>query len=282
MSLKTHGIREVHANRDAYDFAAEEIRTVGYTVIDSGLSPADLVTLREKVDAIYEEQLRDVGGEEALVQIRDADVARCLAGYDDWFVHLAAHPALMEITRRLLGDYFILMSQNAIINRPTGTHYQQTWHRDLNYQHFVSSRPVAVSALYAMDDFSEHTGGTLVLPASHKVEAFPSVEFAAKHELTLSAKAGSILVFDAMLFHRSGRNQSGSIRRALNHIYTLPLIKQQISIPRVLGGRFREDPFLRFFLGYDTETADSVREWRELKLGVARQSQDAADAKTRA
>jgi ectoine hydroxylase-related dioxygenase (phytanoyl-CoA dioxygenase family) len=164
------------------------------------------------------------------------------------------------------------MSQNAIINRHTGEHYQQTWHRDLNYQHFVSSRPLAVSALYAVDDFTEMTGGTMVLPASHKIEAFPSVEYAEKHQVTVNAKAASIIVFDSMLYHRSGLNRSNGSRLALNHIYTLPLIKQQISLPRSLGGRFRDDPFLRFFLGYDTETADNVQAWRELKLGMARDS----------
>jgi ectoine hydroxylase-related dioxygenase (phytanoyl-CoA dioxygenase family) len=168
------------------------------------------------------------------------------------------------------------MSQNAIINRPTDAHYQVTWHRDLNYQHWVSSRPLAISALYAIDDFSDLTGGTLLIPASHKSEEFPSPEYIAAHQVGLTAKAGSILVFDAMLFHRSGTNRSQIIRRAVNHIYTLPLIKQQISFPRMLNGKFGDDPWLRYFLGYDSETGDSVQAWREHKLGIRRTAPAAA------
>ena len=85
-------------------------------------------------------------------------MARCLIGYDDSFAALAAHPAIVAVLTRLLGDYFVLMSQNGVINDPADDHYQVTWHRDLNYQHFVSSRPLAVSALYCIDEFSEETG----------------------------------------------------------------------------------------------------------------------------
>jgi ectoine hydroxylase-related dioxygenase (phytanoyl-CoA dioxygenase family) len=267
--IRTHGVREFQRNADRYDLCVEEIRTIGYTVIDSGYSPEQLDAIRRKIDAIYEQQVREIGGAENLQRMNDADLARALLAYDDLFLDLALHPGIVEITKRLLGEVFILMSQNAVINRPTDAHYQVTWHRDLNYQHWVSSRPLAISALYAIDDFSELTGGTILIPASHKMEPFPSPEFAAAHQLHVSAKAGSILVFDAMLFHRSGTNRSDHVRRAVNHIYTLPLIKQQISFPRMLNGKFSDDPWVRYFLGYDSETGDSVQAWREKKLGAA-------------
>jgi ectoine hydroxylase-related dioxygenase (phytanoyl-CoA dioxygenase family) len=267
--MRTHGVREFQRNSDPFDLCVEEIRSIGYTVIDSGYSADHLQTIREKIDVIYEQQVREIGGIENLAGINDADLARALLAYDDLFLDLATHPGLMTITKRLLGDVFILMSQNAVINRPTEAHYQVTWHRDLNYQHWISSRPLAISALYAIDDFSDATGGTLLLPSSHKSEAFPSAEYTALHQVGVTAKAGSILVFDAMLFHRSGTNHSQIVRRAVNHIYTLPLIKQQISFPRMLNGKFSDDPFLRYFLGYDSETGDSVQSWRERKLRVA-------------
>jgi ectoine hydroxylase-related dioxygenase (phytanoyl-CoA dioxygenase family) len=267
--LRTHGVREFQRNADAYDLCVEEIKSIGYTVIDSGYTPQQLETIRRRIDAIYEQQVREIGGAENLSRVNDADIARALLAYDDLFLDLATHDGIMSITKRLLGEVFILMSQNAVINRPTDSHYQVTWHRDLNYQHWVSSRPLAISALYAIDDFSDVTGGTLLIPASHKVEAFPSDDYARKHQIAVTAKAGSILVFDAMLFHRSGSNRSNNVRRAVNHIYTLPLIKQQISFPRMLNGKFGDDPFLRYFLGYDSETGESVQAWRERKLAVA-------------
>ena len=264
--IKTHAVREFERHEDADDLLVEEIRRVGYTVIESGFSADELQLIREKIDLVYERQLAEIGGESHLHRINDGNLARCLVGYDDYFLRLAAHPRLVAICTKLLGEHYILMSQNAIINRPTGEHYQVTWHRDLNYQHFVSSRPLAVSALYCIDDFNAETGATFLLPASHKAEKFPSEEYVRRHERQMVAPAGSVLVFDAMVYHRTGHNRSGRVRRAVNHIFSLPLIKQQISLPRMLGGRFSDDPFLRQFLGYETETADSVQHWREFKL----------------
>lgn len=268
LALKTHAVREFHSNESDIDFCVEEIRRVGYTVIDSGYSEAELANISERIDRVYETQLEELGGEN-LKRINDADLARCLIEYDDYFVKLATHPTLLAIVSKLLGEYFLLMSQNGIINRSSDEHYQVTWHRDLNYQHFVSSRPLAVSALYAIDDFNEETGGTRILPASHKAETFPSHEYVQKHEMLMNAKAGSILVFDAMIYHRTGENRSGRTRRGVNHIYSLPLIKQQISFPKVLKGKYSDDPFLRKFFGYETETADSVEKWRQFKLRMA-------------
>lgn len=274
--LKTHAVREFHRNTDSFDLNAEEVRNLGYTVMDGGYEPAQLQVLRDKIDAIYEQQVAEIGGEHELKRMNDADLARCLVGYDDAFLDLAIHPDVIAVTRRLMGDHFILMSQNGVIIRPSDEHYQTTWHRDLNYQHWVSTRPLAISALVVIDDFSETTGGTVLLPCSHKSELFPSAEYTSRHQKVIEARAGSILLFDAMLYHRGGRNRSANIRRAVNHIYTLPLIKQQISFPQVLAGKYSDDPFLRFFFGYDTETGESVQEWRKRKLATAPRSEGAA------
>jgi ectoine hydroxylase-related dioxygenase (phytanoyl-CoA dioxygenase family) len=265
-TLKSHAVREVHQNKTEAEAHAEEIRNIGYTLITSALADCDLQLARDKIDRIYELQIREIGGEEQLRRINDANIGRGLIAYDDFFLKLAIHPQILSVTTELLGEYFILMSQNAIINHPSDEHYQVTWHRDLNYQHFVSSRPLAISALYCIDEFSDTTGGTCLLPASHKVEAFPSPEYVMNHQKTMSAPAGSILMFDAMVFHRTGANRSRGARRGVNHIYTLPLVKQQISFPKMLRGKFSDDPFLRKFLGYETETGESVQEWREAKL----------------
>lgn len=39
--------------------------------------------------------------------------------------------------------------------------------RPVLYQHYVSSSPLAVKALFCVDDFTHENGSTFVLPASH-------------------------------------------------------------------------------------------------------------------
>jgi ectoine hydroxylase-related dioxygenase (phytanoyl-CoA dioxygenase family) len=248
----------------------EEIRISGYTIVAGAVSESELQLVRAKLDEIYEAQVRDIGGEQRLGEINDVNVVRLLLAYDDYFLQLALNPSVLAIVERLLGDYYILMQQNGIINLPNLENYQVSWHRDLSYQHFVCTRPLAVSALFCVDDFSTESGGTHVLPASHKIESFPSQEFMEKHQQCINAQAGSVLIFDSMLYHRAGYNRSNFTRRALNHVYTLPFLKQQISIPEALQGKFSDDAFLAKFLGYESEPGKNVTQWREMKIARSR------------
>lgn len=264
-----HGVLECRENHDDFDAAAEEICNVGYTVMDSGFAADELQSIRARSMAVYDRQLRECGGEDNLQRMNDAWVARCIISYDDYFVRLAAHAQLLSLVGRLLGDNFILLGQNAIINQPDGKHHQAVWHRDLTYQHFVSSRPLAISAVFCIDDFTAVTGATAVLPASHKVEAFPSRQFVEKHQQTVAAPAGSIIVFDSMLYHRGGDNRSGRTRLGINHIFVLPFFKQQIDLPSALGGKFSDDPRLRRLLGYDSAAPASAYLWRKARIDRA-------------
>ena len=43
-----------------------------------------------------------------------------------------------------------------------------------------------------------------------------------------------------MVFHRAGENRSGRPRRAVNHVFSTPIIAQQISLPDALERQLRE------------------------------------------
>lgn len=266
--VKTFGVKEFSRLSSETDRCVEEIKLVGYAIMRDVLSGSDLEAAREKMDRIYRTQLDEMGGEHQLAAINDTYNARCLLAYDDYFLSLATNARVLAVVEKFLGDYFILMLQNGVLNAPNAGDRQNAgyWHRDLNYQHFISTRPFSISALFCVDDFSEETGGTYVLPASHKTEAFPSKEFVTQHERVVNAKAGSIAIFDSMLYHRGGHNRSRNVRRAINHMYALPFIKQQISLPKILNGKFRESVFLSKFLGYESEPDESVVEFRKRRI----------------
>jgi hypothetical protein len=261
-----YGIRERAAEADALAFHAERIRTIGYSVLDSGISRQDIDRLSASLDAILERQVQEFGGVDQLLRIGDAHTARCPLVYDDGFVALVRHPMLLRLCRLVLGEYVQLMQQNGVINQPGVSHAQGAFHRDLPYQHFVSSRPLALSALFCIDPFRVETGATTVLPASHSSERFPSDDVAASLETPIEAAPGAFIVFDSMLFHRAGVNRSERPRRAVNQVFTVPIVAQQISLPAALQGRFADDAELWRLLGYEAAPAASVAEWRERRL----------------
>lgn len=265
-STGAYGVREREQDGDALAFHAERVRTIGYSVLDSGISREDVYRFGTSLDAILERQVQEFGGMNRLLSIGDADTVRCPLAYDDRFVELVRHPTLLRLCRRVLGEYVQLMQQNGVVNRTSEDHPQRAYHRDLPYQHFVSSRPLALSALFCIDPFRVETGATTVVPASHLSERFPSADVTASVETPIEAAPGAFIVFDSMLFHRAGSNRSGRPRRAVNQVFTVPIIAQQISLPAALHGRFADDPELARLLGYEAAPAASVADWRERRL----------------
>jgi len=262
-----YGVKEQQTANTKLDVHLEEIRVFGYTILDSGFDHVALADFKSRLDNILARQSAEAGDDGVLASIGERNTARALLAYDETFLKLALHPQIQEICRRLLGEYFILMLQNATINPPNEErHHQSAYHRDLPYQHFVSSRPLAVNALLCLDPFSRDTGSTFVLPCSHKAEAFPSDDYVRKMELPITAPVGSFIVFDSMLYHRAGLNISENHRYAINLCYSLPILKQQISLPALLGGKWSENAALARLLGYESEPVHSVLEWQQQRL----------------
>jgi ectoine hydroxylase-related dioxygenase (phytanoyl-CoA dioxygenase family) len=250
----------------------EEIRIRGYTLIENVYMPDELKYAKEKISSIYSQQIEALGGEENMSGAGDLNIARQLLVYDDFFLKKARHPLVMEIVRIMLGDYFILYQQNGNIHQPNVENTTAPWHRDLTFYHYTSSRPLAMSCLHLITESNELTGGTPMLPGSHKIDALPTYKYLEKNQVLIPAPAGSIWLFDSMMFHRSGFNSSNETRYSINHMYTLHLMTQQISLPRMLNGRWKDDESLRGFMGYNCMQQDSVENWRLEKINNPRKS----------
>ena len=265
----THGVVNHAAPAHADGPHLEALRFDGFTLVPSGLTPGELGALRQRLEAVYDRQVAEAGGEDALARCSDLDVARCPLAYDDVFVSVAANAGLLDVVSAALGASFVLLQQNGLLTRPATANYHARWHRDLTYQHWVSSEPMAITALLAVDDFTRESGATFVLPASHHRPEFPSDEYVARHERVLEAPAGTFLVLDAMLFHRAGRNLSGRPRRAVNHLIGRPFLGQQFDLPGMLGDRYAGDPLLSRYLGYRWRPQADVLSWRAQRMAPA-------------
>lgn len=266
-----YGVKEQLQSETAAECAAEEVRVRGWSVVRSGLSSEQLDDLRERLDTIRLRQREQVGAAALATMGEDAFIRLPLA-HDSAFLELARHPEVLAVMERIFDGYFILMLQNGVWNDPEADQrYLLSYHRDLPYQHLVTSRPIAVNAMFCLDEFSPRSGGTVVLPGSNRIESFPSDAYIAANEMQLSAPAGSFVLFDAMLYHRAGRNHGERVRRGVNMVYSLAFLKQQISLPDALGPGPASDPQLRQLLGYESAPSKDLGAWyaaRRARFGL--------------
>ena len=264
--MRSYGILEQTSVTDDIDKAVESVRGIGYAVINGDYDQGQIERLSAAFGRAHHEAARAHGGMDALRAIDEHNTIRLPLAYEQEFVELARNERIAAICSRLIGDYFVLNQQNGVTNPArTETYSQGAWHRDLPYQHVVLSRPIAVGALFCIDEFTNTNGATRVLPASHRHEAFPSESYVEAHATTVEAPAGSFIVIDSMLFHTGGQNTTETARRGVNHVYTTPIIRQQIEIPAALGDSFTTDGKLRRLLGYDVQTPRSIADYLNMR-----------------
>lgn len=248
------------------DEVVEQVKALGFAILDSGYTAVEMQGIAAAFDRTRKDYL-EIHGEAHLREIDEFYTVRSpLTHGGDEFLRLALNANLLSALKQLISGKFIINQQNGLVNPSRETYNQAAWHRDLPYQHFVSSRPLAINALFCVDDFTRENGATYVLPASHKSEDFPSAEYIQKNAIQVEAKAGSFIVLDCMVFHAGGFNHSDRVRRAINHVYNIPYFKQQINIPRNLK-HVELTAEQRDILGFDYMEPDSISDYFATRKG---------------
>ncbi len=261
---RSYGITEAPATPadPALALALEELARNGFTALEQAIAPPVVAEMRGALDRLLAAQTARFGGPERLGRINDAGQARALLEEEPVFLELLRQPRLDAVVEALLGAAALVMQQNGIVMPPEAAeHHQQSWHRDLPYQMWVASKPIALGALCALDDFTVESGATFFLPGSHLHAQFPSTAYAERWAMRALAPAGSIVVFDAMCFHRGGRNLGQRPRRAVNTLFGVPLLAQQVAFTAKPG----MDAKLRRRLGLDYQPQPSADAWREAR-----------------
>jgi len=265
--IESYGVLRQRQCGSRHEAVAEEVRERGYAILEDACTRSEVEALSSAFERVRNRYV-DTFGEARLRAIDEFHTIRALLTHgEDAFLRLALNDHLLATLRLLIDGKFVLNQQNGIINPPHEKYNQGKWHRDLPYQHFVSSRPLAINALFCLDDFTLENGATYVLPASHKSEDLGSDGYVQRNKVQIAAKAGSFIVLDCMLFHTGGLNQTASPRRAVNHVFTIPFFKQQIRLPSNLNAASLS-PEARDLLGFnyiEPTSVDAYFAFRERK-----------------
>ncbi len=167
---------------------------------------------------------------------------------------LIAHPRVLEVANGVLHphcDNIQLGSTTAIEIHPGEK--DQVLHRDDDvYPLRIPDVDFQISALWALNDFTEENGATRVVPGSHDLRSLDSVE--EDDVVQAVMPKGSVFFYMGPTIHGGGANRSDSPRSGLISTYSLGWLRQEdnqyLCIPREVADSFPEH--VRRLLGYQT------------------------------
>ena len=185
-----------------------EIEVYGFTLLEDVLNPEEVSHLKDCLILCYER----TGHEQNFMGT--AGHVTNLPAQDPAFFFLMDHPKTLPILESILGKSLILGSLNARIARPDDG--EQGFHTDIGAELLNPISPVMCNTVWMLDDFSPRNGSTQIVPGSHKSGmAGPPEGFAVQHVFQVTARAGSVLIFNGQCWHAGGNNQTETNRHAL-------------------------------------------------------------------
>jgi|SRR5215510_11245976 len=225
----------------------ESFQRDGYVILERAI---DRAAIDELVAALAPYEARRPMGRNAFEGLRSQRVYS-LAGKGAPFLRLAEHPDVIALLdRTLLPNYLLSTAQSIRLHSGEAA---QAWHTDDGFYPVARPhpQPLAVSVIWAIEDFTAENGATEVIPGSHRW----GTEHPGMHELERVAAvmpAGSALVFDAALWHRGGSNRSPGTRLAISPQYCQPYLRPQESQLLIVPPEAARacTPRMRAMLGY--------------------------------
>ncbi|MGI9279466.1 MAG: phytanoyl-CoA dioxygenase family protein [Endozoicomonas sp.] len=200
----------------------------GYTLFESLIDEEWLGDLRKTFDRLVafegESLAKEHHQEEGALRIAN------LVNKGTVWEKVWCHPQILLAVHYVFENEFKLSSLNGREALKGGG--AQPMHTDWKQARKDFPKCHVVNALWVLDDMDSSNGAPRVVPGSHLLKVAPSerMEDASlphPDEKVLSCKAGSVVVFNAHLWHGGTRNQTGDRRRVLHDFFTLRKDTQQ-------------------------------------------------------
>jgi ectoine hydroxylase-related dioxygenase (phytanoyl-CoA dioxygenase family) len=164
---------------------------------------------------------------------------------------LVEHPLILALLDRLFLPNYLLSQLQAIEIQP-GEVRQPLHHDDGFYPIPRPRAPIGAATIWAVDDFTEENGATLLIPKSHLWGEVPSADIDTRAFVPAVMPSGSVVFFVGTLWHCAGPNRSTAPRMAATAQYCEPWARQQetysLSISRARAKRCSDT--VQGMLGY--------------------------------
>jgi ectoine hydroxylase-related dioxygenase (phytanoyl-CoA dioxygenase family) len=212
----------------------------GYLVVENAFSPdeisAALAGLLDLIDGRhpdfkgvqFEASAREVLP--TLLAGEKQDVVRKLMSfveYDERLKAISAHPVLLDVLTRIIGEQPALFQDMAML-KPPYVGREKPWHQDIAF-FALPPETIVVGVWIALDEALPENGCMHIIPGSHRdgpVTHFQrrdfqicDTEIVTDQVVAVPLKPGSLLFFHGLIHHGSPPSRSPLRRRALQLHY---------------------------------------------------------------
>jgi Phytanoyl-CoA dioxygenase (PhyH) len=195
----------------------------GFLTIEGALSEQELTTVREaaaRAEALWRSDPTKLGNRSAALDQVQAPIE-----YDPALRDLLWHPSVFPIVRELVGDDVMMIDNDYFITPPNTSKTHADWHHDVGLPGVYHPKStMMVKVFFLLSDVDEASGGTAMIPGSHKFDMdwkFPQVEDPKlmPGAVQMTGKAGTAYLFNGRVFHCAVKNESDRPRRVLIYNY---------------------------------------------------------------
>ena len=158
---------------------------------------------------------------------------------------LVEHPLVLALLDRVLMRNYLLSQLQAINILPGEV--RQPLHHDDGFYPFPRPRAAfSAATIWAIDDFNEENGATLLIPKSHSWGDRSPGDIDTSELIPAVMPAGSVVFFLGTLWHCAGPNHSDEPRMAATAQYCEPWARHQ---SQGATGLFHGEPALVYHPG---------------------------------
>jgi ectoine hydroxylase-related dioxygenase (phytanoyl-CoA dioxygenase family) len=228
------------------DEVASALERDGYAVIESYLSDDDVAAKRADLERV----LRSVPTGRNDFEGFQTQRIYALFAKTRTFDAQATDPLILGVLEKVLGPQFLLSAPVGISIGPDSK--AQPVHRDDGvYPIARPHRELVVNTMWALDDFTEANGATVVIPGSHKwIDERPGADSPVVRAVM---PAGSVMLFVGSLFHGGGANTTDKARLGVILEFCAGWLRPQenhvLGVPKKIVADL--PPRLQELLGYD-------------------------------
>ena len=210
------------------------LRLEGFCILENVIPEDKVEEVRDSVVEVIDKEKDRAAAAVAKVRAKGHRIGASgvnnvsqLIAHTQSFVPYLADERVLGTTEAMFGPYVKTSATIGLINNPGNS--RGYWHSDWPFNQTVANHvpapyPAAalhLSSIWMLTPFNEVTGGTLVVPGSHRMPDNPSgdngVDQDAPYptEVNATGEPGSVLLFDSRLWHCVPPNKSDSPRVAI-------------------------------------------------------------------